>query len=299
MSVIMFTNLKGGVAKTTNAVAVAECLAATGKRTLMIDADHQCTASEVLLGEHRMLQCDKRQKTLHDLLRAMLDPEFNSNQFAAFVENGASNIGGGLETLSVIPCSVRIDDFQTNYAKGKGGFKTNEEFLKMFDRNKNRLRSWLQQNFDYTIVDCPPSLALQVKQLLKVADGYIIPCQPNRLSLRGATTLRERIRALGYRKMVPLGTLWSMVRGADRQHAAMIEDARSKQGDYEFLPAAFNTHIPLAAGISHATEESETEQPASFRAKYEGRFAKVYQSLCGEIVTRCEELKKELAARGK
>lgn len=46
MAVILFPNLKGGVAKTTNAVAVAECLASQGKRTLVIDADHQCTASE-------------------------------------------------------------------------------------------------------------------------------------------------------------------------------------------------------------------------------------------------------------
>ena len=48
MPIIMFSNLKGGVAKTTNAVAVAECLAWRGHKTLVIDADHQCTASELL-----------------------------------------------------------------------------------------------------------------------------------------------------------------------------------------------------------------------------------------------------------
>ena len=134
MSVVMFTNLKGGVAKTTNAVAVAECLASRGHRTLMIDADHQCTASELLLGETEMLRADKHRRTLHDLLKEMLDPEFNSAQLPTFVIEKASNIGGGLETLSIIPCSIRIDEFQTNYAKGKGGFKTNDEFLKMFGR---------------------------------------------------------------------------------------------------------------------------------------------------------------------
>jgi len=41
MSIIMFINIKGGVAKTTSAVAGAECLASSGYRTLVIDAEHQ------------------------------------------------------------------------------------------------------------------------------------------------------------------------------------------------------------------------------------------------------------------
>jgi len=42
MPILLLINLKGGVAKTTNAVAIAACLAAAGLRTLLIDADHQC-----------------------------------------------------------------------------------------------------------------------------------------------------------------------------------------------------------------------------------------------------------------
>ena len=58
MSILLFVNLKGGVAKTTNAVAVAECLADSGYRTLLIDADHQCMSGELLLGESRLLNCE-------------------------------------------------------------------------------------------------------------------------------------------------------------------------------------------------------------------------------------------------
>ena len=79
MSILLFVNLKGGVAKTTNAVAVAECLADSGYRTLLIDADHQCMSSELLLGESRMLKCEQGKTTLHDLLAAMLDDEFQPN----------------------------------------------------------------------------------------------------------------------------------------------------------------------------------------------------------------------------
>jgi chromosome partitioning protein len=75
VSILLFINLKGGVAKTTNAVAVAECLAEAGHRVLLIDADHQCMAGELLLGESRMLNCERRHHTLHDLLASMLEDE--------------------------------------------------------------------------------------------------------------------------------------------------------------------------------------------------------------------------------
>ncbi len=59
MSIILMLNMKGGVAKTTNAVAIAECLADQGRKVLVIDADHQCMASELLIGEDRLLRCEK------------------------------------------------------------------------------------------------------------------------------------------------------------------------------------------------------------------------------------------------
>src|SRR5271157_1230224 len=97
MSILLFLNLKGGVAKTTNAVAAAECLAASGYRTLLIDADHQCMSGELLLGESLLLKCERRKITLHDLLAAMLDDHFSAEQFPAYVVPKASDIGDGLD----------------------------------------------------------------------------------------------------------------------------------------------------------------------------------------------------------
>src|SRR4051812_26877180 len=136
MSILLFVNLKGGVAKTTNAVAVAECLADTGYRTLLIDADHQCMSGELQLGEGRLLNCERRKITLHDLLAAMLDDDFAPEQFPASVVPGASDIGDGLERLSVMPCSIRIDDFSTNMAKARHGFKSTDEFNAIFQRRR-------------------------------------------------------------------------------------------------------------------------------------------------------------------
>jgi len=104
MAIILFLNLKGGVAKTTNAVAVAECLAySMEKQVLVIDADHQCTAGELLLGETRLLRSERRKTTLHDMLAAMLDDEFEAEHVANYIETDASDIKGGLPNLSVLP----------------------------------------------------------------------------------------------------------------------------------------------------------------------------------------------------
>lgn len=286
MSIILFVNLKGGVAKTTNAVAVAECLADSGYRTLLIDADHQCMSGELLLGEDRLLKLDHKRKTLHDLLAAMLDDEFHAEQIPYFVFDHVSNIGGGLEDLSVMPCSIRIDDFQTNMARAQRGFRTNKEFLAIFRRRREILRRWLRSNFDFTIVDCPPSVALQVKVFLSVGDCFVIPAIPDRLSVRGSMYLLDRIKRSGA-KIVGLGTLWSLYREQNSLHSQTVKLASERIDPYyKQLPKPFETIIPNAAAIAAATEPDQA--PKSFSAKYSPKFAKLYRSLTQEIVKRSQ-----------
>lgn len=289
MSTVLFVNLKGGVAKTTNAVAVAECLASAGHRVLVIDADHQCMASELLLGEKAFLQCDKKGTTLHDLLAAMLDDDFAPEQIAPHVVHGVSNIKGGLPTLSLIPCSVRIDDFQTNMAKARKGFRTTDEFHRVLDRRKSLLKKYLDSNYDFTIVDCPPSIAVQVRLLLGIADHYVIPCIPDRLSVRGSLYLIDRLRRLGLTRVKPLGTLWTLYRQQNAMHNRTLEKVKAKADPYCDLPAPFETIIPNASAIAEATEPGSADHPpASFTAKYTAPFASHYRSLCDEIVRRAE-----------
>jgi chromosome partitioning protein len=286
MSILLFVNLKGGVAKTTNAVAMAECLADSGYRTLLIDADHQCMAGELLLGEERLLKLDHKSKTLHDLLAAMLDDDFSAEQIPYYVVGNASDIGGGLPRLSVIPCSVRIDDFQTNMAKAKRGYHSNDEFLAMFRRRREKLRRWLKQNYDFTIVDCPPSIALQVKVFLSVGDCFIVPAIPDRLSVRGSLYLLDRIQKSGS-KLAQLGTLWSLYRQEVELHRRTVKATEERIETWaKQLPPPFETIIPNAAAIARATEPGHN--PKSFTAKYTSPFAKLFRSLCEEIVKRSQ-----------
>jgi chromosome partitioning protein len=284
-STLLLVNLKGGVAKTTNAVAVAECLADQGYRVLLIDADHQCMAGELLLGESRMLRAERRKKTLHDLLSAMLDDEFRSEQIEYYVERGASNVGDGYENLSVLPCSIRIDDFQTNMAKARRGYRSNDEFIATLRKRRSLMRRWLHKNYDFTVVDCPPSLAVQVQFLFAVADSFIVPCIPDRLSVRGSLYLLDRLRRSNF-KLQGLGTLWSLYRQQNPIHRKVIEAATKSRKPYDELPTPFETVIPNAAAIAESTEPDC--KPHTFNAKYTGPFAKLYKNLCEEIVQRSQ-----------
>ena len=283
MPILMFANLKGGVGKTTNAVAVAEALADSGKRVLVIDADHQCAASELLLGRQRFEECERSQLTLHDLLAAMLQPDFVPEQFDAYLQHQVSNIGRGLPTLSVIPCSLRIDDFSTNRARAGRGYHSTEEFDGFLRHRQAALHRWLCKKFDYTIVDTPPSVPLQVRMLLRVADAYVMPSLPDELSVRGSYQFLERLRRLGTR-VGGLGTLWSMYRANNELHARTIEVVRQRWSEDSILPRPFKTVIPNATAIARASEPGR--KWPSFLAKYEAHFAPLFQKLCVEIDSR-------------
>ncbi|WP_442481262.1 ParA family protein [Aeoliella sp. SH292] len=286
MAIIMFLNLKGGVAKTTNAVAIAECLASGGKRTLLIDADHQCTATELLLGEKRMEEVERSKRTLHDLFREMMKPTFNASRFDTYAAHRASNINGGLEHLSVIPCSVRMNDISSNLAKRYREVGA-DALRATMQHHRNQLHRWITSNFDYTIIDCPPSLSFQVKQLLQISTGYVVPCQPNRLSLRGADWLTKKLHTDGFRRHA-LGTIWSMYRAQDVDHRKIIEQA--EYGSFEDLqfPRPFNTVVPMRAEIAHAIDTT-WEPVASIHKKYKAEFHPVFVKLTSEIIARVDK----------
>jgi chromosome partitioning protein len=201
------------------------------------------------------------------------------------VVKGVSDIDGGLPNLSVIPCSIRIDDFSTNMAKARRGHKSNEEFLAMFRKRRHALHKWLNASYDYTIVDCPPSIAIQVKTFLEVGDYFIVPAIPDRLSVRGSLYLLDRIRRMGI-KIEGLGTLWSLYREQNGIHRRVIEAVAKGVDLYNQMPRPFKTVIPNAAKIAEATEPDR--KPRNFNAKYTGEFAKLYRSLCEEIVQRSQ-----------
>jgi chromosome partitioning protein len=286
MPVILFVNLKGGVAKTTSTVALAECLAEQNKKVLVIDADHQCMAGELLLGENRMLKCEQHEATLHDLLREMVHEDFAIDSFSAYVQSSCSNIGDGFRNLSVMPCSIRIDEIQSNMAKARQGMQTYEEFEAMRDKRRKAFGKWLRMNYEYVFVDCPPSLAWQVKFLMPIADTFIIPCVPDRLSVRGANWLLRRIAKTGVKRPC-LGVLWTLYREQNKVHRHVVERTEKRNKPFDELPRPFKTIIPNAAAIAAAHEDEI--KPRTFNEKYSPTFSKKFREIAAEIDQRCRQ----------
>lgn len=284
MSIVLMLNLKGGVAKTTNCVAVAEAMADSGHKILVIDADHQCMASELLIGEEKLLRCEVRKKTLHDMLGAMMDDEFTEANIPPYIVEQVSNIGGGYPNLHLLPCSIRIDEFQTNMAKARRGFNTVDEYRQELQRKRGVLQRFLKNNYDCVLIDCPPSLAMQVVEFLLIGDAFIIPSVPDRLSVRGSIWLLERLRRRNISRIQPLGTLWSLYRTQAAIHNHIIDQAEKGIEPLDILPRPFRTIIPNAARIAESTEPDR--HPHTFSSKYSPFFAQRYKHLAREVRTR-------------
>jgi chromosome partitioning protein len=191
-----------------------------------------------------------------------------------------------MENLDVLPCSFRIDDFQTNMAKARRGYHSPDEFVNMLSSRRNRLRTWLNKNYDFTIVDCPPSLPMQIKFFLVTGEYFIVPSVPDRLSVRGSLYLLDRLKKLGITRLEPLGLLWSLYRKQNAMHGRIIEHVADGIQPYDRLPKPFETVIPNSAAIADSTEPEHS--PTSFTVKYTPKFAKLYQDFCHELIQRTQ-----------
>ncbi len=279
-------NLKGGVAKTTCTVALAECLAAQGFRTLVIDADHQSMAGHLLLGERRAAGVGAAKRTLNDLFVAMLRQDFDASLFSQFLTRDASNISGGLENLNVLPCSERIEAICSNVARGGHGRLTESEIR---NRLRQQLPAWkrsLGQEFDFVLIDSPPGLPLQMRVLLSLADGFVIPCIPDLLSVKGALNLLARVKKEGF-GLRSVGILWTLYREQNSIHRGIVDGFQNSRVK-ELLPPPFEVVIPNATAIGQTA--SPGSRYHSFRSKYTPVLATRFESVCDELVMRSRNM---------
>ncbi|HVK09209.1 MAG TPA: hypothetical protein VM597_10570 [Gemmataceae bacterium] len=88
----------------------------------------------------------------------------------------------------VEPGSLRLEDFWTCFRPTVNRDARTARVAFEFQREKRRdgFDRWLKRHYDDVIVDCPPAIAWQVRFFLLVADGYVVPAIPDRLSVRGA-----------------------------------------------------------------------------------------------------------------
>ncbi|MBQ9784407.1 MAG: ParA family protein [Clostridia bacterium] len=163
--IISFANQKGGVGKTTSAVNVAASLGVLGYNVLLIDLDPQGNATSGVGIVKKALKL-----TALDLLTT------NTPASDIIIKTRFDN-------LSVIPANTTLARVEHDLADVEKG----EEII------KTKLAA-VRDNYDYIIIDCPPSLGMLSVNAMTASDGVVIPMQCEFFALEGLSQLMLTIR---------------------------------------------------------------------------------------------------------
>jgi chromosome partitioning protein len=164
--IIAIANQKGGVGKTTTAVNLAAALAVAERRTLLLDADPQGNATSGLgVAKHEL------ENSLYDSLVEGRDPRESVLPVV------------GLPHLSVLPATQDLVGAELQLVDRPGR-----------ERALRGVAEQLQSDYDYIVLDCPPSLGLLTLNVLACANAVLIPIQCEYYGLEGISQLLNTIR---------------------------------------------------------------------------------------------------------
>jgi chromosome partitioning protein len=290
--VLSFINLKGGVGKTTTAVAVAEILAAEfRKHVLLVDLDPQTNATVSLIAEERWAEVDRAGQTVAQLfadkLNPHLPPQFDVEQS---IIHGVSTIDGGIARLDLLPSSIRLVELQDRIPMIalSGNFT-----ISPLDILRHALAPVLNR-YDYVIIDCPPSLGTVTKNGLRMSTNYIIPTVPDILSTWGIYQIVQNIDQFSRDMPLPIppmGIVATKVQ-ANKLHARVTGDLRAgRLGDFGTegrlpQPPLFQNEIPQTVVVARGADVDADLR--TFKSKYGSAYAPL-QGLTREIQALCKK----------
>ena len=218
--VIVIANQKGGVGKTTTAVNLSACLAASGVKTLLIDLDPQGNATSGIGLDKAELE-----HTLYDVL--INDVPMANAIYETQVEN-----------LHIVPSNKHLAGAEVE--------------LVGLPRRERRLRETIQpirDRYDYIIVDSPPSLSLLTVNGLAASDSVLIPLQCEYYALEGLSELLQTVILVRDNVNSELklhGVLLTMFQRTNLSKQ-VIEDVRAHLGD-----KVYKTVIPRNVTLGEA-----------------------------------------------
>lgn len=283
--IISFINLKGGVGKTTNAVAISEYLSLEhGKRVLVVDLDPQTNSTTALIPEEKWKERDDAGLTLRQLFLDKLEHTSRFDIDAAII-NPVSNVSNGIPTLSLLPSSLGLIEIQDKLALIPAG---TFYAVSPVDILRQAIQPVLDR-FEYVIIDCPPNLGIITLNGIAISTGYVIPVIPDILSTFGVTQIIDRIQAFSQAKGIDVpskGIIVGKYRVQSSIHNSRLQQLR-RDAVAGRLPPIFDTIVPEATKIAEAADVDAAVN--TLRQKYGyGNSYQAYTTLAEEFMVKCQ-----------
>jgi chromosome partitioning protein len=280
--VVALINLKGGVAKTTTTVALAETLASQfRKKVLVIDLDPQTNATVMLIGEDRWKALNKDGHTLATLFKDALNPDQKNFELNKTLQKGVSDVQGG-QNIDLLPSSLDLIDVQDRLASAPTG-----QFYSVTPVDLLRLAvKPIIEDYDVVLIDCPPNLGIITLNGLRISEGYIIPSVPDVLSTYGIPQIVQRVEKFSKEtaeRIRPIGIVLTKYQAASSVHVNVGKRLR-QEGD----PPVFKTEIRQANQLAAAAEMQSSRRTLKQKYGY-GDLAERFISLAQEVLDELED----------
>ncbi len=222
--IISVTNQKGGVGKTTTAINLAACLAEKGKRVLAVDTDPQGNMSSGL-----SLNKNELEYTTYELLLGEVD-----------IKDAISR--NVYENLDIVGANVNLSAVEVELAGKEDVHYILQGILES-----------VREDYDFIIIDCPPSLNLLTLNSLVASDSVIVPIQCEYFALEGLSQLMHTINLVQERLNPNLfieGVVFTMYDARTNLSLQVVENVKDniEQNIYKTI---IPRNVRLAEAPSH------------------------------------------------
>ena len=259
--IIAIVNQKGGVGKTTTSINLSASLGILGKKVLMIDLDPQGNSTTGVGLDKRGIN-----NSIYEVLtmKASIDN--------AIVKTRSVN-------LSIIPAYLNLAGVEMELIELERKYTDSNLKFNRVTRLKDEL-SKVKDNYDYILIDCPPSLGILTTNALAAADSVLIPVQCEYYALEGIMQLINTIM-LAQRKVNPNldieGVLLTMLSVNTNLGLEVISSIKEF-----FKERVYDTIIPRLIKLAEAPSHGKTILDYDPR----GKGARAYLNLAKEVIER-------------